>query len=156
MKAWRLSIILLVSVGSVANSEQLDERAKLNPLARLELKNFAETLRRPLFSATRRPPPSPPAVVHREPPPAPPPDPPPLVLVGVLADDQGPRAFVRTSPTAKIRILRQGEQVESWTVVEIRPQRMVIGRDTRTSVVTMFSSKMRQQNPEAVSAKAEK
>jgi hypothetical protein len=153
MKAWCLSIILLVSVGGVANSEQLDERAKLNPLARLELKNFVETLRRPLFSATRRPPP---AVVHREPPPAPPPDPPPLVLVGVLADDQGPRAFVRTSPTAKIRILRQGEQFESWTVVEIRPQRMVIGRDTRTSVVTMFSSKMRQQNPEAVSAKAEK
>ncbi|WP_051948975.1 hypothetical protein [Methylosinus sp. PW1] len=148
----KLSIILLVSVCGVASSQQIEERAKLNPVAHLELKNFAETLRRPLFSATRRPPPSPPAVVHREAPPPPPPDPPPLTLVGVLADDQGPRAFVRTSPTAKIRILRQGEQVESWTVVEIWPQRIVIGRDTRTSVVSMFASKVRQQNSEAASS----
>lgn len=151
MKNPLLFIILIVSACGIANSQQAEERAKLNPLAHLELTNFAETLQRPLFSVTRRPPPPPPAVVHREAPP-PPPDPPPLVLVGVLADDQGPRAFVRTSPTAKIRILRQGEQVERWTVVEIRSQRMVIGRDTRTSVVTMFSSKVRRQNSEPVSS----
>jgi hypothetical protein len=140
MKRRLLYAVFLIAACGVAEGQQAGERAAVNPLARLDLKDFAETVQRPLFAATRRPP-APPALIRHEAPPPPPPGPPSLTLVGVLIDAQGARALVRPNPTAKIRSLRRGDEIEGWTVVEIGRQRIVIGRDARTSAVAMFTAK---------------
>ena len=138
----RFFCALFVIAGcGAAGALEAGGRADVNPLARLELKDFAQTLQRPLFSATRRPPPPAPAPMPREAPPPAPPEPPSLMLLGVVTDEQGARALVRPNPTAKIRSLRRGDEIEGWRVVEIGRQRIVIGRDARTSTVAMFTAK---------------
>lgn len=141
MKKTFLLALCLMSTPGFSFAQDGADRAKTNPLARFALEDFADTLRRPLFSATRRPPSPIAAPIRREPPP--PPEPPHFTLVGVVTDERGARALVKISPTAKIRGLRRGDEIDGWTVVEVGPRRIVIGRDARTSAVALFDSKSR-------------
>jgi hypothetical protein len=95
-------------------------------------------LRRPLFSATRRPPPPPAPIRHEAPPPAPP-EPPALTLVGVVADQRGALAFVKTRSPANTRSLRRGDDIEGWRLVEIGSRSIVLEREARKFTVALFT-----------------
>lgn len=140
MRGLHLLVALIAAACAVAEAQQTGESAPANPLARHELKDFAETLRRPLFAATRRPPP-PAAAPSREAasPPPPPPSPPSLTLVGVVNDEKGQRAFVKAGPPAKVRSLQRGDEIEGWRVLEITAQRVLFERDARIHAVALFS-----------------
>lgn len=84
--------------------------ASKNPFAAQSLDLLSDTCDRPLFSPTRRlPPPPPPPVVERIAPPQPLP-PPKVVLLGVVTDENGPWAVVRSAD--KIIRARLGEEIE--------------------------------------------
>lgn len=122
-------------------AEEAPDRAKANPLARLSLERFAQTRQRPLFSPSRRLPPPAPVAAYREPEPPPPPEPPSVVLVGVVTDERGPRAFIKPSPMDKIRDVRIGDDIGGWKVAEIFPRRIVFALEARTSAFALFEAK---------------
>jgi len=142
MKRPFLFVIAIVAAFEPAAAQEKSERAPINPLARLELKDFVETIQRPLFSATRRPPP-PPAPVRHEAPPPPPPEPPSFTLEGVVTDRRGTHAFVKSGPPTKIRSLWRGDEVEGWKVVEIASQRIVLERGASQFAVALFARRSR-------------
>lgn len=143
MRRFHLLVALLAAACVAASAQETGERARLNPLARFEPGQLAETLRRPLFSASRRPPPPPPTAALRDEAPPPPPEPPRLTLMGVVTDWSGARALVKTGPPIRMRSLRRDDEIEGWRVVEIAPRRVVFGRDARRHVVALFASPVR-------------
>lgn len=138
MKRPLLFAISILAAFGPAAAQDTSEPAPINPLARLEPKDFAETLQRPLFAATRRPPPPPAPVIREDPPPAPP-EPPALTLMGVVTDQRGTHAFVKSGSPTKTRSLSLGDDVEGWKVVEIAPRRIVLERETRKFAVALFT-----------------
>nr|WP_024881667.1 MULTISPECIES: hypothetical protein [unclassified Methylosinus]OAI26233.1 hypothetical protein A1351_02035 [Methylosinus sp. R-45379]TDX60033.1 general secretion pathway protein N [Methylosinus sp. sav-2] len=137
MRRWLYHTLALIAACAVAEAQQTGESTSANPLARHELKDFAATLQRPLFAATRRPP-APAAAPSRETPPPPPPSPPSLTLVGVVNDEKGHRAIVETGLPAKVRSLQRGDEIEGWRVLEIAAQRIVFERNARIHAVALF------------------
>lgn len=138
MRPWLLHALVAIAACAAAHAQQAGDSRAANPLARLELEELAETLRRPLFSATRRPPPPPAPIRHETPPPAPP-EPPALTLVGVVADQRGMRAFVKSGTPAKTRSLSWGDDVDGWKVVEIAARRIVLEREARKFTIALFA-----------------
>jgi hypothetical protein len=109
-----------------------------NPLAAQPLDLLSDTRDRPLFSPTRRPPPPPPPpVVERVAPPAPVP-PPNVVLLGVVTDENGARAVVRSNSPDKIVRARLGELIDGWQVTQIEPRRLVLSHDARSVSFALF------------------
>jgi hypothetical protein len=109
-----------------------------NPLAAQPLDLFSGTRDRPLFSPTRRPPPPPPPpVVERVAPPAPVP-PPNVVLLGVVTDDSGARAVVRSNSPDRIVRARLGEFIDGWQVTQIELRRLVLSHDARSVSFALF------------------
>ncbi|WP_146188409.1 hypothetical protein [Methylosinus sporium] len=131
--------LLVWSLARVA-AQETTARAQVNPLARLPLERFTATRDQPLFSPSRRPPP-PPAVATRLEVEPPPPEPPNVVLVGVLTDERGTRAFVRLNPMDKVRAARIGDDLSGWKVAEIEPTRIVLAQDRRTKAFAMFEAR---------------
>jgi hypothetical protein len=70
-----------------------------NPLEAQSLDRLSATRDRPLFSPNRRPTPPPPPPPPEQPPVAVVPQPPNLTLVGIVVDDEGARALIRSSAT---------------------------------------------------------
>src|SRR5215467_856864 len=68
-----------------------------NPLEAQPLDRLSATRDRPLFSPTRRPTPPPPPPPPEQPPVAVVPQPPNLTLSGIVVDDEGARAIIRSS-----------------------------------------------------------
>jgi hypothetical protein len=139
-----LAFCLLGLQSALAAADELSDRARANPLAGAPLERFAETLRRPLFSASRRAPAPPaPSAVQRAPEPPPPLEPPSIVLVGVVADTQGAHAVIRPGPSEKMRHVKIGDEIGGWKVAEITPRRIVLALDARTSAFSLFETKNR-------------
>jgi hypothetical protein len=63
--------------------------------------------------------------------------------MGIVTDQSGARALVKTGPPTRMRSLRRDDEIEGWRVIEITPRRMVFGRDARRHVVALFASPAR-------------
>jgi general secretion pathway protein N len=121
--------------------------ALANPVAALSLEQLSATRERPLFSPARRiptapePAPPPPPVAVAPPAPAPAPT---LALFGIVADEDGARAIVRTGTSNDILRLRVGDVVESWTVAEIGRTEVVLRLGERSETVGLFATDSRK------------
>jgi general secretion pathway protein N len=98
------------------------------------LSEFGETVRRPLFTATRRPyvPPDP---IQKAPEPAPaePSRPPPNVrLIGVVIDAGKKRVLLRTPEQPRGRWVEEGDTVDGWLVRSVAADAAIValGRET--------------------------
>ncbi|WP_152428366.1 hypothetical protein [Methyloferula stellata] len=113
---------------------------KENPAAVASLDRLAITRERPLFRPDRRPLAAPPKVADAPPPPpAPPAAPPQVSLSGVVVDEKGPRALLRSDPSGKIAPARLGDDIGGWRITEIEDQYMVMSLDNRTVRVSLFA-----------------
>jgi general secretion pathway protein N len=128
----------LLAVAAGAACATAARAASENPLAAQPLELLSDTRERPLFAPTRRPPPPPPPpVVQRVEPPAPVP-PPNVILLGVVTDENGARAVVRSASPDKIVRARLGEEIEGWQVTQIEPRRVVLSHDARSVSFALF------------------
>jgi hypothetical protein len=112
---------------------------KENPAAVASLDRLAITRERPLFRPDRRPLAAPPKLAEAPPPPAPPAAPPQVSLSGVVVDEKGPRALLRSDPSGKIAPARLGDDIGGWRITEIEDQYMVMSLDDRTVRVSLFA-----------------
>ena len=115
-----------------------------NPLEAQPLDRLSATRERPLFSPTRRPTPPPPP-----PPEAAPvavvPQPPNVQLFGIVVDDEGARAIVR-SGAEKVDRVQIGDDIGGWKVSQIEGRRLVLSLDGRFATFTLFSDDQRSTN----------
>jgi general secretion pathway protein N len=117
-----------------------------NPLEAQPLDRLSATRDRPLFSPTRRPTPPPPPPPPEQPPVAVVPQPPTLTLVGIVLDDDGARALIRSSATTADRV-QIGDDIGGWKVAQIEGRRMVLSLDGRFATFTLFSDESSEQAP---------
>jgi hypothetical protein len=110
-----------------------------NPLEVQPLDRLSATRDRPLFSPTRRPTPPPPPPPPEQPPVAVVPQPPNLTLVGIVLDDEGARALIRSSATKADRV-QIGDDIGGWKVAQIEGRRLVLSLDGRLATFTLFSN----------------
>ena len=110
-----------------------------NPLEAQPLDRLSATRDRPLFSPTRRPTPPPPPPPPEQPPVAVVPQPPNLTLVGIVLDDEGARALIRSSATKADRV-QIGDDIGGWKVAQIEGRRLVLSLDGRLATFTLFSN----------------
>jgi len=111
-----------------------------NPNAALSLEQLSATRERPLFTPSRKPPeiePPPPVYVAAPPAEEPPPPPPRVLLAGVIVDENGPRAMLRTEAT-KIISVRIGDDVSGWKVTGIESRQITLSLDERSFVIALF------------------
>jgi general secretion pathway protein N len=161
MIAPRLALIALLGVAPAhpTPAEDAARPSLANPIAALSLEQLSATRERPLFSPARRVPTAPPPPASPPPPvaetPAPPPSAPSLALFGIVADEDGARALVRTGASPEILRLRVGDTVESWTVAEIGRTELVLRLGDRTETIGLFAANGRKATPSpAASARA--
>jgi hypothetical protein len=115
-----------------------------NPLEAQPLDRLSATRDRPLFSPTRRPTPPPPPPPPEQPPVAVVPQPPNLTLVGIVLDDEGARALIRSSATKADRV-QIGDDIGGWKVAQIDGRRLVLSLDGRFATFTLFSNENSEQ-----------
>jgi hypothetical protein len=74
------------------------------------------------------------------------PQPPNLTLVGIVVDDEGARALIRSSATTADRV-QIGDDIGGWKVAQIDGRKMVLSLDGRFATFTLFSSENSEQAP---------
>ncbi|MHB8885522.1 MAG: hypothetical protein ACYC5H_10685 [Methylovirgula sp.] len=121
----------------LTTSSHRPSHALENPLAAISLQQLGATQERPLFAPARRRPSTPMVISHAPPPP---PEPPKLSLSGVVFDEKGPIAIVRSDSNGKPIHVRLGDAVQGWRVTQIQRQRLVISLDDRSATIKMFKS----------------
>jgi hypothetical protein len=154
MTVHRSAVIAIVVLSCIASgtasvpaqpSEQ-STATLANPLEAQSLDRLSATRERPLFSPTRRPiPPSPPPPSEAAPI-AVVPQPPNVQLFGIVVDDEGARAIVRSS-NEKVDRVQIGDDVGGWKVSQIEGRRLVLSLDGRIATFTLFSNDNGQQAP---------
>jgi hypothetical protein len=141
---WTIALFLGLSPPAVVGAPGRDDtRAAAvseNPLAAQPLDYLSATRDRPLFSPSRRPPPPPPPIVEHVTPPPPPVAPPRVVLLGVVTDDSGAWAVVRSGSPEKTIRARLSEQIEGWNVTQIEPRRLMLCHDDRSVSFALFAN----------------
>jgi hypothetical protein len=143
-----LALWCMVSSASQVCAQPSDGSASTlaNPLEAQSLDRLSATRDRPLFSPTRRPTPPPPPPPPEQPPVAVVPQPPNLTLSGIVMDDEGARAIIRSSATKADRV-QIGDDIGGWKVVQIEGRRLVLSLDGRFATFTLFSNENTQQLP---------
>ena len=115
-----------------------------NPLEAQPLDRLSATRERPLFSPTRRPIPPPPPPSPEAAPVAVVAQPPNVQLFGIVVDDEGARAIVR-SGAEKVDRVQIGDDIGGWKVAQIEGRRLVLSLDGRFATFTLFSDDNGQQ-----------
>jgi hypothetical protein len=146
------ALITIVVLSCIVNSAapalaQLSDQGNgtlANPLEAQPLDRLSATRERPLFSPTRRPIPPPPPPPPEAAPVAVVPQPPNLQLFGIVVDDEGARAIVR-SGTEKVDRVQIGDDIGGWKVAQIEGRRLVLSLDGRLATFTLFSNDNDQQ-----------
>jgi len=140
-----LSCIVSDTTCALAQPPGQPTGSRANPVEAQPLDRLSATRERPLFSPTRRPTPPPPP-----PPEAAPvavvPQPPNVQLFGIVVDDEGARAIVR-SGTEKVDRVQIGDDIGGWKVSQIEGRRLVLSLDGRFATFTLFSTDSAQQPP---------
>ncbi|MGP0094474.1 MAG: hypothetical protein ACLPKB_31695 [Xanthobacteraceae bacterium] len=131
----------LVACGLGASGQTRPEPSAgvANPAAAQSLDHLSATRERPLFSPSRRPPPPPPAPVAQRAAPVLPPAAPSVDLFGIVSDEEGARAVVRTGPGNKILRVRVGDEIGGWKVSQIEGRKLVLSLGERSTTFTLFS-----------------
>lgn len=145
MKHCRSAVIVIVVLScivggaSCALAQQSEQTAETlaNPLEAQSLDRLSATRERPLFSPTRRPTPPPPPPPPEAAPVAVAPQPPNVQLFGIVVDDQGARAIVR-SGTENVDRVQIGDDIGGWKVSQIEGRRLVLSLDGRFATFTLF------------------
>jgi len=75
-----------------------------------------------------------------------PPQPPNVQLFGIVVDDDGARAIVR-SGAEKVDRVQIGDDIGGWKVSQIEGRRLVLSLDGRLATFTLFSNDSGQQAP---------
>ena len=125
-----------------------------NPLEAQPLDRLSATRERPLFSPTRRPIPPPPPPPPEAAPVAVVPQPPNVQLFGIVVDDDGARAIVR-SGAEKVDRVQIGDDIGGWKVSQIEGRRLVLSLDGRLATFTLFSNDNGQQTPPGADPQAD-
>jgi hypothetical protein len=138
----------IVSSASCALAQPTDQTTGTlaNPLEAQPLDRLSATRERPLFSPTRRPTPPPPPRPPEAAPVAVVLQPPNLQLFGIVVDDEGARAIVR-SGAEKVDRVQIGDDIGGWKVAQIEGRRLVLSLDGRLATYTLFSDDNGQQTP---------
>ena len=151
-RRWGIAIAILMQCCIVACAGQVCAQSSeptatiANPLEAQPLDRLSTTRDRPLFSPTRRATPPPPSPPPEQPPVAIVPEPPNLTLSGIVMDDEGARAIIRSSATKADRV-QIGDDIGGWKVVQIEAKRLVLSLDGRLATFTLFSNESTQQLP---------
>jgi len=132
-------------LASAAWAQEPDGPAAANPLEALSLERLSATRDRPLFSPTRRPV-APPPPVEQAPAVSAPPPPPSVTLFGIVLDDEGARAIVR-SGADKVDRVQIGDHIGGWMVSQIEGRRLVLSLHGRFATFTLFSDERGKQSP---------
>ncbi len=145
-----IGIAMLVSwyvVGAIPHAlgQPPEQPTVANPLEAQPLDRLSATRNRPLFSPTRRPTPPPPPPPPEQAPVAVVPQPPNLTLVGIVLDDEGARALIRSSATKADRV-QIGDDIGGWKVAQIDGRRLVLSFDGRFATFTLFSNENSEQH----------
>ena len=125
-----------VSVGAVPE--------KIAPLARRiaprakPIKSYSETLRRPLFHASRKPAPK----LQAASPEAPAVKAPVVKLLGVVIGPEGRSALIRTPKVADLVEVFVGERIEGWRLESIETDRIVL-KSGKESAVYRIDAQLR-------------
>ena len=138
----------IVSSASCALAQPSDQSTGTlaNPLEAQPLDRLSATRERPLFSPTRRPIPPPPPPPPEAAPVAVVPQPPNVQLFGIVVDDEGARAIVR-SGAEKVDRVQIGDDIGGWKVSQIEGRRLVLSLDGRFATFTLFSNDSGLQTP---------
>ncbi len=109
------------------------------------LRDYAEVLERPLFSPTRRrPPPAAGAADAQSS---------PFVLVGVVLSAGGKHALIEHAQPRRLDRVVEGQDLDGWTVEEIRLDRVVFRRgDARIEVKPKDKAPPQKRPPAAAAA----
>ncbi|HEY2532113.1 MAG TPA: hypothetical protein VGJ20_30005 [Xanthobacteraceae bacterium] len=138
----RLAAVVIAIWPSLAPAAEADHaslEAAANPLAALSLDHLRATRDRPLFAPTRRPPPVV-AVARQVVKPVITVAPPDVVLVGIVTDQEGARAVVRSNKSGKLIRAQSGDEIEGWKVTLIEPRRLVLSHDDRSVDLALFAA----------------
>lgn len=114
-----------------------------NPLAVNSLDRLSATRERPLFVPSRRAAAAAPlpAPVARRIEPAPPTPPPTVALYGIVLDNAGPRAIIRTGTASRVVRVRIGDDVGGWKVAGIEKRRLVLALNERSATFELFTGR---------------
>jgi hypothetical protein len=121
-----------------------EDQEGAHALARLDLDQLHDTIRRPLFEKRRRPvaPPTPAmpapapvaAVTRRQAA-----DPNALTLLGILtSESHGAIALLRRNQTGQNVRLQEGDVLDEWTIERIEPERVVLGNGDTKIALQLF------------------
>jgi general secretion pathway protein N len=141
-----LSCMISGATCALAEPSEQPTGTLANPLEAQPLDRLSATRERPLFSPTRRPIPPPPPPPPEAAPVAVVPQPPNLQLFGIVVDDEGARAIVR-SGAEKVDRVQIGDDIGGWKVAQIDGRRLVLSLDGRFATFTLFSDENGQQTP---------
>ncbi|MCA6120293.1 hypothetical protein J6500_00015 [Bradyrhizobium sp. WSM 1704] len=143
-----VALCLCVPLARAAETSERDDALANNPVELQPLQQLSATKDKPLFSPTRRPPPKPVAPVARQEPPPPPAPPPSVVVLGIVSENGGGRAAIRTAGTSdKVVRVRTGDDVDGWKVERIEPRRLVLTQGERSVDLAMFGGGAKPTKP---------
>lgn len=113
--------------------------SQVNPLRAIHLEQLDQTIKRPLFSLTRRPPP----VIKQKkrkikPKPKNRPNPKDLSLIGVVTGNGKSIALLRQNSNGIISRVKEGDVVRNWRVQKVTPTTVTITQDSTTVPLTLF------------------
>lgn len=128
-----------------APSAPAERSTALNPLEDMIPESFAAITQRPLFNPGRAPrapqqPEPPPPVVAEAPPPAGPlgPRAEDYKLVAISSGPTGYVAALRILASGEVLYLREGQPVQSWTVMKISDTSVIIGSEQASIELALF------------------
>ena len=112
----------------------------LNPLGTLERDQLGDTLKRPLFTTSRRaykaPPPPPPQPVAVRPPPVV--TEPTYVLVGVMLGRNKRIALLRSRDSAGDIHVKQGDKLGQWNVKSVESDAVILNQGEQSFTLQVF------------------
>lgn len=160
---WTLATVpIAVDAGRahLSNTLQADDAAATEIALKQarSIGDFTETTARPLFASTRRPaepPPPPPAAVEPAPAAEPEPVPAPMIpaselqLLGVLIDESGRRALIRSPSKQAGAWVAVGEPIDGWVLKNIERDTAMIEAEG-----DKYDLKLYEQRPANPSAEA--
>ena len=141
-----LSCIVSNARCALAQPSEQSTATLANPFEAQSLDQLSATRERPLFSPTRRPTPPPPPPSPEAAPVAVVPQPPNVQLFGIVVDNEGARAIVRSS-NDKVDRVQIGDDIGGWKVSQIEGRRLVLSLDGRFATFTLFSNDNGQRAP---------
>lgn len=141
----------------VTGASEHADPVRLNPLETLDAESFSAILDRPLFNPGRaaRPPEAPPPPPAEEPaaPEAAPQAAGPLAqdyrLLAVATGPSGRVAALRLETTGEVLYLREGQVIQSWTLLSVEDRSVVIGTEETNVIVSLFEGSPAATQPAA-------